>query len=528
MNHTNSRRDSATFRSAVGLIAALVALLVVSCSGSEEAEPGSQPPTTFADVAPATAPAGGDDPSSTPTAVPGTVASAPDSTDPSELDSAVSGLGVEEIAPGVTLDLRLVAFGGVDFDPNQDLEFSVVVTVEGLDRNVVVDLDTVHRDDETTSTIEATVLRRSDSFDDGRLVEVIPERDVFSTAALGPHRLTLNGAVEAADDTFTHSFARTVEFVATADGQAEVASMQFGDGTLELDLSRRWSRLEDGHSFTPRSESGFVDEVVGFDEDDTQVVADVGGRGVRLTVFRLTRPLLLPDPDVLVAELPAAVGPGDFDEPEAATIAGFDGVRLSGVVSGNDITYDLFRTGHEYLVVRTSHDDTPGARAEADSVIDSLTIDVDAFPRLTHRVPFSFWLNRGPNRYFQVDLFVPADWRPVETDGGARLVGPAGRPQVDLVNLPLDGRTMDELVDGLLATAEVTDPDDFDREASEVGGAERVDVSVTRVPVTARIVAFGDGDDAQVVIIGDPSPDPDVALLEAIADSVELEGPPAD
>jgi len=422
-----------------------------------------------------------------------------------------------------------VGADGVDFDPNQDLEFNVIMAVEGIDQGVIVDFDAVHRNDETTSTIGASVLRRPDSFDEaGRLVEVIPSGDRASAVALGPHRITLSGTIDAVDDTFSHSFARTVEFVATADGPAGVAPMQFGDGTVELELPRRWALLEDGFGFTRRTEAGFVQGPVAFAEDDTQIVVDVRGRGVRLTVFRLLRPLLLPEPDVLVGELPAVVGPGEFDEPVPSTLAGFEGVRLTGVVSGNNISYDLFRAGDEYFAVRTGHDDTPGASAELERVMESLRLDVDAFPRLTHRLPYSFWLNRGPNRYFQVDLFVPADWSPMEIDNGVSLVAPGGSPLVDLLNLPLGGLTLSDFVDVSLAAVGVTDLNDVTREASEVGGAERVDVSVRGEPLTAEMVVFGDGEELQVVIIGDPSPDPDITLLRAIADSVELQGPPSD
>ncbi|HSL56271.1 MAG TPA: hypothetical protein VK866_00355 [Acidimicrobiales bacterium] len=435
------------------------------------------------------------------------------------------GVGTEHLGDGVTVDVSLITRGGIDFDPNQDVEFVVMVSIEGLEEEVVVSLDGLHSFGTTEQEVTADVLRDPDSFTDGALIEAVPSGQWWSSAELGAHEVRLSGTIAPTGGGPELTFSRQIGFDVTAAGPAFTTPEMFHDGALAVDLPRRWIVMERGDAIGRYAEGEGTPAQIDLGVDDAQMLVDLGGRGSQLTVFRLTRPLLLPDPEVLVDQLPAIVGPGEFSEPEAATVSGFDATRLAGTVNGLDGTWDLLRVGDEYLMIRTTGDGTPEARAEADLVLASLRLDAAAFPRLTHVIDSSFWMTGDDGlEYFTIDYLIPADWRQVEAERGLRFADPVDATRVDLLNFAFDG-PIDAFIDQAMPQ---TGPDDeVERSLDQVDGVDRATVRIVSRAESVAIVAFSDGAWVQVVIAADASGDPDMDLLDAIAASVRPVGPPA-
>jgi hypothetical protein len=356
---------------------------------------------------------------------------------------------------------------------------------------------------------------------DGNLIYPIPDGGGFVPAQPGTHRLAVEGTL------FLESgpefpFAERVE-LDFEPAEITTQTVDHAAGAIALDVPLDWEQRFAVTELSGSTEDGFPEPrpLTSASFIETLGYRHLNGSG-SVTVFQLDDPLShAPDPE-LADELPA-VARIDPDEAsvETAGIGDRSTVRVSGSTADVRVELDLVTVGDARFIVQTRAEiDDDASWDAATAMRDSLTFDESAIPRLLHRLPINTNRTLPDGSVDRVGLDIPADWLIV--DGPAGLIAdPVDDIGVRFVTSALDGRSPDAVI------ADELDLDvyagTFDSPAP-IGGFD--------ASVIARADSDGDGrvdavavvaihaDSATVVEFTDRTEDPDIALFDAMIDTL--------
>ncbi len=452
----------------------------------------------------------------------------------SELTTSSSALGEDRAGPeildeatGLTFELRTVRPDGTPavepalFEP---LVFEVVVGPITEPGQLRVEYELIDPETRRTSN-DIFRYELDDLDDDANLVYEIPGRGGFVPLVDGSHTVDVTGTLflESGpefvfDDRVEIDFGSVEVTTAT---QAQVA------GAIALDVPSDWRLIRSSDALLVTTENGPLepDQLTGSSLEEILSYEHAAGSG-SVAVFQLLAPLALPADATIADELVGVAGlTADQITRGSATIDGRPTERIDGVTDDQRLELDVVSIGAERFVVQVRADrDDEESWAAAMAVRDSIAFDDTAIPPLLHRV--TLFSSAGPSGapLAQTTIVIPADWQLIDSDQGI-LEDPTGSRSLAIATTIADGQTIDDLIAGS-AGALGLDAEAFDRTRQMEGFDDTAiapaDSDADGVVDTIVLVAtFGDA--AVSVELADRSAEPDLALLDAIIDTLAVE-----
>lgn len=451
----------------------------------------------------------------------------------SEITTTSSARGEERAGPelldeatGLTVEVRTLGSDGtpttepVLFEP---LVFEIVLGPITEPGQLRVESEFVDPELRRTNN-EAFRFDLDDLDDDGNLVYVIPDRGGFVPALEGRHRLDVSGrlALESGPE-FTFDDRIDFDFDAV---EVTTAPQTHLAGAMALDVPSDWLlRLDAGDLIVTTENAALEPRGLTASSLEEMLSYEHAAGSATLAVFQLLAPLALPDDATVADELVAIAGlTADQATRRSGSIDGLATEGIDGLTDSQRLELDVISVGAARFVVQVRADaDDEDSWAAATALRDSINFDQSAIPPLLHRT--TLFASDGPTEgpFAQTGIVVPADWQIIESEGTVE--DPSGDRTLRGSTTVADGRTIDDLIAASAAALGV-EVDVFDRSRQiadfDATAIARIDSDADGVVDTIALVAtFADGT-ASVELV-DRSAEPDIALLDAIIDSLTVE-----
>lgn len=333
--------------------------------------------------------------------------------------------------------------------------YVAALVVDGIDREVVVQVTSELTDGATNWTDKESSRHEIADTEDGRLVLGVRQFEIEEQTTF---RWTLSGAVYASDDSYEAPYELELEFVPAPldEKSAEEAAIEheFLSGAVTSVLPTGWDVIDEAGDFSIVHEATTMTPI-DFDGDDLEGVLDLGSgtSDSEVHVFRSTRPLGLAAPDTMIEQVTDELGTLGFQDltPGPLQLGDHAGVRFEATGPDGSYLVDLVSVGREFFVVQTTMEAGDPDADDARTVADSLRFHPEHFPQLTHAVEcHSSFTKDGVTTRISIDA--PATWAaPSDSRNGVTCEAEPGGDRVEAYTFPLDGRAVEAVLSDKLA-----------------------------------------------------------------------------